>query len=234
VTVLEVITSSLRLIGQLGPGRVAGPSETADALFGLNRMLESWANDRLLVYAIDRNTFALQANKTYYTIGPSGADWTLARPLKLDNVGLMIDAQTEIPLEQLTEDEYAVVRQKALTSTQPTEVFYEASYPNGTVFVWPTPTEVRNLVLYTYGRIATFASASDTLALPPGYADAIRYNLALRLAPEWGKTPRPDVAAMAVESLSRIKTTNSPVLEMAVDPAMAGRGAAFDWRTGEV
>jgi len=234
MTILEIITSSLRLIGQLGPGRTAGPSETTDALFVLNRMLESWANDRLLVYAIDRNVFSLVASKTYYTIGTSGADWNLTRPLRLDNVGLMIDAQTEVPLQQLTEDEYAEVRQKALTSTQPTQVFYEATYPNGTLFVWPTPTQVRSLVLYTFAPISTFASASDTMSLPPGYADAVRYNLAVRLAPEWGKTARPDVAAMAVESLSRIKTTNSPVMEMIVDPAMAGRGAAFDWRTGEV
>lgn len=234
MTILQIITSALRLIGQLAPGRAAGPSETADALFVLNRMLESWANDRLLVYVIDRTLFALQAGKAYYTIGPSGADWALARPLRLDNVGLMIDAQTEIPLQQITEDEYAQVRQKALTSTQPTQVFYEASYPNGTVFVWPKPTEVRNLVLYTFAPISTFSAASDTMALPPGYADAVRYNLAVRLAPEWGKSVRPDVAAMAVESLSRIKTTNAPSLEMSVDPAMAGRGAAFDWRTGEV
>ncbi len=234
MTVLEIITSSLRLIGPLGPGRVAGPSETTDALFVLNRMLESWANERLLVYAVDRNLFPLQANLTYYTIGPSGANWTLARPLSLDHVGLMIDATTEIPLDQLTEDEYSRVRIKGLLSTQPTQVFYKPSFPNGTVFVYPTPTEVRNLVLYTYGPISTFALVSDTLTLPPGYADAIRYNLALRLAPEWGKMPRPDVAAMAVESLSRIKTTNAPNLEMAVDAAMTGRGAAFDWRTGEV
>jgi hypothetical protein len=57
----------------------------------------------------------------------------------------------------------------------------------------PVPSAADTLVLYTWQQLSRFAATSDTFDLPPGYARAIRYNLALELAPEYGFRfqPRP-------------------------------------------
>ena len=64
---------------------------------------------------------------------------------------------------------------------------------------------------------------SDTVSVPPGYADAIRYNLAVKLAPEWGRTITPEVAEMARTSKAAIQRLNLPAPVMLCDPAMLNR-----------
>jgi hypothetical protein len=231
MTVQQLITSSLRLIGQLGPGRSTGGSELADALLVFNAMLDSWAAERSLIYAVSRGLFALEASTDSYSIGPSGAAWTAARPVYIERAGLMIDAETEAPLRVIYDAEYAGIGQKELASSQPSVVYYRPTAPNGTVIVWPVPTEARDVVLYTWAPLPAAVTAETALALPPGYEDALRYNLAVRLAPEWGKALRGDVVELARDSLMRVKVANTPMTELRLDAALTG-ARPFDWRIG--
>jgi hypothetical protein len=57
----------------------------------------------------------------------------------------------------------------------------------------------------TTGGIAVYDQIVD---FPPGYLKAIRYNLAVDLAPEYGRAPDPSVEQIAVASLAALRAMN--------------------------
>lgn len=54
------------------------------------------------------------------------------------------------------------------------------------------------------------ATLDTTLAFPPGYLRAFRYNLAMELAPEFGVEPSPQVQRIAMTSKRNLKRINNP------------------------
>lgn len=67
-----------------------------------------------------------------------------------------------------------------------------------------------------------------TISFPPGYAEALRYNLAVRLGAEFAAPASPTVQALAIDSFARIKTMNAPDLGMQSD--LIASPAGYNWR----
>ena len=62
------------------------------------------------------------------------------------------------------------------------------------------------------------------LPLPPGYERALRYALAVELAPEFGKTPSPIVLSTAAESFGLIKSRNAQPQYLYFDATLTSGG----------
>lgn len=240
MTYAQLITGAFRLIGQLRTGQVASADAMADGLTTLNDIVEAWKNERLMVPAIQRSVFNLTGAASY-TIG-TGGTFNVTRPVRIDNAGcvLIVSNPTnppEIELELLTPQTWAEQTLKGLTSTLPQKLYYETTYPLGRIYMWPVPTEANQLALYMWQALAEIASTSDTVSFPPGYAKALRYNLAVELFPQFAMTKAklaPTVMEIAIESKAALKRINAPLVEMAVDPALVDRSTGtWDWRTGE-
>lgn len=58
------------------------------------------------------------------------------------------------------------------------------------------------------------------LPLPRQLVEAAKYALAVRLAPDFGVTPRADVVQLALDGESAIKAYTNPMQPVAVDPAL--------------
>lgn len=223
--VQDLIQTALRKIGATGHGRIQSASVLTDGLAALNAMLDAWGAERLTMFTSTRSLFDLTAGKGQYTLGPSGADWTAPRPSYLESAGLLLAAndpeEYELPLELLrTEQEWAAVALKGFSSL-PTSLYYQPDYPNGTVILWPTPTEqARQVALYTPTAVSQFASLTDPVSLPPGYARALPYCLALELVTEFGKEPSPLLVKLAAEAKATIENLNIESPIAAIDPAV--------------
>lgn len=243
MTVAEMLYASLRLSGVLGmAGRAASTYEMADAFNQLNRMLDAWNTERLQIYAILRQTFTFSTPKEVYAIG-TGGDFNTTRPVKIEAAGVLHAGAGGAPdfereVEVINWDQYQDIRLKTLQSTYPTVLYYDRAYPLGGLRFWPIPTDsTAKAVLYVWQPIAKFASQGDTITLPPGYEEAIEYNLALRLAATHpGNLISPIVIDTARESKAQIKRLNlgtPPIMEP--DPGVLGtssRRSTWDWRTG--
>ncbi len=66
-------------------------------------------------------------------------------------------------------------------------------------------------VIYTFNPLATYSDLSDTISLPGGWLRALRYNLAVDLAPEYGRPLDPAVVTMANQSRIALMTVVGPV-----------------------
>ena len=113
------------------------------------------------------------------------------------------------PLALIGPDEYFTIAMKASSSFYPTHLYYNAEYPLGIIYVYPVPSVVNPLHLIYRKAFTEVSQLSDVLALPPGYEMALRYNLAVELAPEFGVAVPALVLDRAAKSKAILKTTNS-------------------------
>lgn len=223
MTYRDLIRSSLRLIGQLGPGRGPNVSETTDALFVLNAMLESFSIESLNIYAVQRKVYSPPAGATSYRIGCGGELSLNTRPVRIEGAERVYAGATcGTALTLIGRDEW--------TKGQ-CGVYYDGGWPCGTIYLDRALQSGEQLALWVWGLLTgPIEDVDETVSFPPGYADAIRYQLAVRLAPEWGKAPRPDVMQLAVDALAKVKSFNSsppPVMD-ASDGGALSCGGNYD------
>jgi hypothetical protein len=69
---IDIISSALKDIGALAAGETPDPASAQDAFIMLNRMLDQWSNEQMMVYYKTEIVFPITAGQTQYTIGPGG------------------------------------------------------------------------------------------------------------------------------------------------------------------
>lgn len=223
-TARSLITRALSLIGALSEGDSPTGQAADDALSTLNDLITGWQAEGVPAYTITRATHAISGASSY-TVG-EGGDFNRAWPYRIDHAGLLLTSSTpdvETPMRVLLEQEWQALGVKDVTSTLPTSVYYNPTYPLGRLHVYPVASDTTaTLVLYLPEPVATLATLNTVVSLPPGYEKALRYNLALELCPEYGRPVDPVVQTMATSSLAALKRANFRPMLSRVDPALLG------------
>jgi hypothetical protein len=237
MTILDLLRSSFRLIGVLHPGQGPNGDDIQDGLFCLNSMLEAWSTERLNVFTVNAQTVATVAGKQTYQIGDGAPDWNQPRPIRIERANVLTPGASgpfELPLRILTDAEWAVIAIKSTASTLPTQLYNDGQFPYSNISLWPVPTVNLQIVLWVWQALQTgFTDTAADVSFPPGYAEAIRYNLACRLAPEWDRPIRPDVVDEAVRTKAAVKRLNHPRMRLGSDAALLPASGIFNWLTGK-
>ncbi len=234
-TAADLIRASLREIGVLASGEVGSNDDIADGLDTLNRMLDQWAAERLMIYTTTRTTWTITASQTSYTVG-TGANVAVTRPAFVSQVNIIdtaTDPDTEYTLQRHTEASWAAVALKALTATKPTSYYYNPTFANATLWLWPVPTGTTLTgVLYAPARVASLAAQTTTVSVPPGYEEAIVKNLALKLLPSYERQPNPILVEQAKLAIGIVKRVNKRLSDAHLDAAAlighGGHGGSYD------
>lgn len=231
-TATQLVTRAATLVGILASGETLPPADASDALVLLNGLLDGFTTQRLTLPVTGREVFPFTANTGSYTIGPTGV-WATTRPASIDAMAVLSLTATpnfEIPMAPLDDQSYQSLSIKGLTAPFPYNYYYNATYPNGTLTVWPTPTDNANYqaVLYTPTQISTFAALSTSVTLPPGYYRMLYYNLAVEMAPAWGKPIDPVIATQAERSLADIKRLNLEMVDLQSGASLPGTGGIYN------
>lgn len=231
----DMIAASLRLIAALEGGETPSAQEATDGLAALNRLLGTWSNEDLMIHTVVREEFALTAGDASYTMG-SGANFNTARPIRILRATIEVQSSTptvEYPLTIRTAEEWAAISIKDLTSSIPTDLFPEGTYPNETLNFYPTPSAANRVVLYSHKPLTEIATLDTNVSFPPGYDRALIYNLSVDIAPEYGR-PVSDVVGMtAIESKAALKRRNHKPGFLKVDNALLDQGSTYDIFRGD-
>jgi hypothetical protein len=228
-TAKKLMERALRLIGAIGVGEELEAAEVADALEGLNAMLDAWNAEELSIYAYQREAWTLIVNQQEYEIGPGGSMDT-ARPPSIPQGTAFIEDTSQSPTVEYelrvydNVSEWGREMQKNSSAIQPYALYYEPKWPLGLIHLYPKPDAADNLVLYTPIQFLQLTSGIQPVSLPPGYAEAIAFNLALRIAPEYNRSVSAEVAAGAASALATIKMKNVRPAVMRCDDAIVGPG----------
>ena len=236
ITARAIIADALFAITVLGEGESLPAPEGQLGLRLLNDLVDSYATQALTMLTVDRVTHLITANQATYTIGPTSADITLARPVTIDSAGVVLNfgtsTENEIPLLFLTDDAYAAIRTKTLTNAIPTQIYYSPTIAddNGTILLYPEPTDAGNyLALYIATQVDQFTDLNTSVILAPGYARALKYNLAMEFLPYFGRPVDPTLREAAIASLQDVKRTNVKVSDLSLDPGITGGTFQSGW-----
>jgi hypothetical protein len=207
-TAQTLIDRAGRLIGAIASGESFTATESADCLTALNAMLESWQTEKMVVYAFVDTALTMVATDASYTVGPAGNFALTPRPDKLENIFVRAN-DIDYAVEQIDRDRWYAIPDKTSDSDIPMFAYYEPTLPTGTLLLWPVPNSAYSLHVVTWTTVSSLAALSTSVALPQGYERAIAYNLAIEIAPEFGKDPSQTVVSVANESKAAIKRVNS-------------------------
>jgi hypothetical protein len=220
-TALDIITRALRSINVLSDGESPTASMAQDALDSLNDVLESWANENLMVYVPTSEVFSMTVGQGDYTMGPGG-DFNTVRPQQV-TFAFARSGSIDYPIDLWTEDQYASIGIKSIQNTFPSVLYYEPAYPLGVIHLWAVPsTPGMTLHLESLKPFTRLASLTTVITLPPGYERALRYSLAAELMPEYGVS-NALVLELAVGSKADLKRRNFRPSILSIDP-MIPRG----------
>lgn len=225
-TVRDLLKGSLRLIGAISPGETPSAQEQVDALSALNDMLDSWSIEKLMIYGIVREELSLVAGTQSYTIG-AGGTFNTTRPIHIERATIenqSANPTVETELDILTTEEWAAITVKDLTADVPRKLYVEKGASLDTLYFWPKPSAANKFVPYSKKALTTLA-VGDTVTFPPGYAEAIRYNLAVKLAPEYGKELSPLILQGAIDGKALIKKMNIRPFYLGTDEALTAKNA---------
>jgi hypothetical protein len=109
----------------------------------------------------------------------------------------------------------------------PQVCFVDASnavFPDMVVYFWPVPTQPNPVIFYLWTLLQQFADLTTQFLFPPGYAEMLRYNLAVRLAAEFpcDLQKLAVVAKLAAEAKARVAGVNVFAKEAVCDEAIVG------------
>ncbi len=229
-TLRDICVQALYESGAWGQGQTPGAQDITDTWARLQWMLQEWSRKRWLVYRLIDYAITSTGAQSY-TVGPGGDMDTGVNSLRPDKIesGFLRQLtqgqpnQIDYPLVILqSKEDYNRIALKQLQSF-PTLVFYDPSWPLGTLYTWPVPQANIYAVHATFKAQlpVKFLTLSDVFNIPYEYYNAMLYNLALHVRPKYGiRTFQGDILpALAKDSLNTLRGANTAIarLQMPAD-----------------
>ena len=131
------------------------------------------------------------------------------------------NSNLDYSFEMVSFDRYKEELLKNVQGPWPYIASYQPTFPYGQLFVYPNPGAAYTAHIFTDLIISEWASAQTAYSLPQGYTRALKKLLALELAPNYGKTPAPQLITQAKEAKELIKAVNdTPVVTLKFDSSI--------------
>ena len=139
----------------------------------------------------------------------------------------------DYPVAILSVEEYEMIGLKTLNGPWPKALYYQPTEILGNLFVWPNPSQ-GEMHIFCDTLFRRYASINDTIVLPQGYTMALRWCLAERLMPMYGKNIATQIAMIqgfAAQAKATLKRTNMRPIQVAryPDSLLVGRAKDAGW-----
>jgi len=147
-------------------------------------------------------------------------DFKVERPLRVKQKGSYTRITTQASaldysIVGIDEAQYNQIGYKAISAPWPIVMWYNPTYPLGTLKFYQNPSQAGELHLFTESILQTFTDLTEQVIMPQGYSRAIKKNLARELAPEYGVIWTPLMEKQAKEAYDNIKALNKTPVPVA-------------------
>lgn len=248
ISVTDFIRLALMEIRVARAGNVINPNDNADALLILNEYLDRLNATERALYDTTQTTFTLTSGLQPHTIGVTANSPTLtvsvARPARILSANIVLSGNIRAPQGGLTlinRQQWDAIAAGAaagqsvtITSSIPLYLFYDAGWPNGSIYLWPVPTA--NKLELRFETLLANLALTDTFTLPPGYQQALRLTLAELLAPAFGQTVSPETRRAALEARQAVWGNNDLIPDAVPDGGvpLGGFRGGWNYKTGTI
>lgn len=197
-TVNELIYGALEILRVVDIENSLTPTtnQITKAMNALNMLLKSWENDQFQLFLRSKSITPLTLVKGVYEYNQSGVGWTSSFQ-KIYSAYRTTDGK-DYPLQIITEKEYHQLVDKTSEGT-PIAIYYERPkvpdiittiVSTGKFFIYKAPDSYHaaNTTITVYGQKPFYVASAttDIIELPNNWLDAVKYNLAVRLAHGYG------------------------------------------------
>lgn len=227
MTSRDLIASAYRLIGVLAEGQTLSGTKAITGLEALNQLIDTWNVDAISLFSVTTLTIPTVAGLETYTIGPTGSGVTSVRPSTLVSVAYRdtsISPPVDTPITILEAADYNLIGSKQTNSSTPFFCYYNPTFPDGTLTLYPVPNSGRQLIVQFAEPLNSNLTLNSDIALPPAYLRSLRFNLAVALSIEAGRQQvNPAVLAVAQQTKEMLDRANLRV------PTLAYWGTSGDY-----
>lgn len=176
----------------------------------------------------------------YQTVASTTINAFYQRPLTIESAFVRVATMQggssvaggylDYPVAVLSLEEYEGIGIKQLNGPWAKAIYYQPSELLGTVYVYPNPAQGQ-LHLFTQTIFRNFQTLNDSIEFPQGYNMALRWCLAERMMPMYGKANPQQIAMIttyAAQSKSTVKRINMQPPKVARYPDSLMMGKAKD------
>lgn len=194
-TARDVVRDSLALLRVYGRGMDLDADDAARGLGMMNDMLASWAAEGSNVPVLTKQTATLTAGQQDYTVGV-GQQLAITRPVRIE-AATLISGGNRYPLEQHSMAEHAKWFDD--DSNPPGFFAYDYQGAVGNLRFNAPPDVAYTLEIWGVNPFTEVGSLNTNLlaSFDRGDVNAIKYGLAVDMAPEFGREPSQVVIARA-------------------------------------
>lgn len=122
----------------------------------------------------------------------------IERPLRIESAR-RLNSTIETPMIKLAKADYDRLTNKT-NEGPPVQFYYDPQLGTGKLYLWPTPNTIDDAINVTYRRVVEdFDAAGNDPDFPSEWIECLGYNLAVRIASDFGKQVPASVAAIAGE-----------------------------------
>jgi len=176
---------------------------------------------------IEAGTYRVNINQTVATTAitanyqkPLGIDSAFVRVNTTANGQPIQGGGLDYPISVLALQDYQMIGLKTLNGPWPKALYYNPNEESGNLFVWPNPAQ-GEMHLFANTLFNRYSSLNESIVLPQGYSMCLRWCLAERLMPMYGKASQTQIAMIsqyAAQAKSTLKRTNMSPLQVARYP----------------
>jgi hypothetical protein len=170
---------------------------------------------------------------TAYYQKPLGIDSAYVRVNTNSNGMPILNGGLDYQMAVLALDNYNSIGLKTLSGPWPKAVYFNPNEQSGNVFLWPNPSQ-GEVHLFAQTLFSNYGTMYDDIVLPQGYSMALRWCLAERLMPMYGKASATQIAminAYAAQAKATLKRTNMKPMQSAqfADAMLSSRQKDAGW-----
>jgi hypothetical protein len=171
-------------------------------------------------YQLNINQTAASTSITAYYQKPLNIDSAFVRVNTTSNGQPITGGGLDYPISVLALQDYEMIGLKTLNGPWPKAIYFNPGSDSGNLFVWPNPAQ-GELHLFANTLFSRYESMYEDLFLPQGYSMALRWCLAERLMPMYGKASPTQITMIqtfAGQAKATLKRTNMSPLQTARYP----------------
>lgn len=181
-------------------------------------------------YTVSKSQTAASTTITAYYERPLTIESAFVRVATQQGGTNIAGGYLDYPVAILSLEEYESLGIKQLNGPWAKMVYYQPSETLGTLYVFPNPSS-GELHLFASTIFRTFENYYETITLPQGYNMALRWCLAERLMPMYGKASATQITLIngfSAQAKATIKRTNMKPPQVARYPDSLLMGKAKD------
>lgn len=222
MTALDLFTAALRVTGSLGTGEVPSADDAFVVMQAFNLMLDQMATERSNLFTDTLDVYNLTPNQQGYTIGPGAGNFAGIRPVCIREANIIIPGTTgRKAMSILGAAGWMSLGERGLTGVFPDKLYCDYNFPIAKLYIHPIPSGVIQLEIAAWGQLTQVVGLTDILNFPPGYLEELKYNLAMKISPEFGMPPDQMVIAQAVADKAAIRQINEELMANEIGQAQA-------------